>query len=580
MPLPFSSRTFNLWIQQQNSAFGLIKLNKNCNSAKIIQMTQIKKKSLVKSGLVLSLMTFASRIMGLIREMTKAAFLGTSAYADAFGIAFMIPNLFRRLFAENSISVAFIPTFRGYLEEENSDAKHAETQLFISSTLTFVSFLTAIVTVIGILLSRFIVPFFFKSDVDAAILAEASLLTKIMFPYLFVVSIAAFFQGILNGCNIFAPSGFTPVLFNAIVVVITYALTPQLPNPDGLPQEALAARAMSFGVITGGCFQALFQWPFIKKTGWKTTLTGLKNAFSNPGTKKVVSLIVPTIIGMAAYQLNDVVSTALAGNVGTGTVASLQYSLRLQELILGIFAVSIGTVILPDLSGLAKKQKWEEFNNMLTQAIKIIALICIPVTFYSLVCGKDLISLVYKTKSFDDESVLMTLNVFRFHIAGLFFIAANRILSPAFYAQGNTKLPTLAGIICFGVNIILALALAFPMKGNGIALALTLASAVNTLFLFIFMKKLNSIDAAGIAKKMLVFIIRMIAFSLIAACPTYFARPYLLNAFAGHNRFISFGIPVAICALIFGLLGVLLLIIFKDETAVAIFSKIKGRIKK
>ncbi len=543
-------------------------------------MTQIKKKSLFKSGLVLSLMTFASRIMGLIREMTKAAFLGTSAYADAFGIAFMIPNLFRRLFAENSISVAFIPTFRGYLEEENSDAKHTETQLFISSTLTLVSFLTAIVTVTGILLSRFIVPFFFKSDVDAAILAEASLLTKIMFPYLFVVSIAAFFQGILNGCNIFAPSGFTPVLFNVIVVIITYVLTPQMPNPDGLPQEALAARAMSFGVITGGCFQALFQWPFVKRTGWKTTLTGLKNAFLNPGTKKVVALIVPTIIGMAAYQLNDVVSTALAGNVGTGTVASLQYSLRLQELILGIFAVSIGTVILPDLSGLAKKQKWEEFNNMLTQAIKIIALICIPVTFYSLVCGKDLISLVYKTKSFDDESVMLTLNVFRFHIAGLFFIAANRILSPAFYAQGNTKLPTLAGIICFGVNIVLALALAFPMKGNGIALALTLASAVNTLFLFIFMKKLNSIDAAEIAKKMLVFVIRIISFSLIAACPTYFVRPYLLNAFAGHNRFISFGIPVAVCALIFGLLGVLLLIIFKDETAVAIFSKLKQRIKK
>ncbi len=543
-------------------------------------MTQIKKKSLFKSGLVLSLMTFASRIMGLIREMTKAAFLGTSAYADAFGIAFMIPNLFRRLFAENSISVAFIPTFRGYLEEENSDAKHTETQLFISSTLTLVSFLTAIVTVTGILLSRFIVPFFFKSDVDAAILAEASLLTKIMFPYLFVVSIAAFFQGILNGCNIFAPSGFTPVLFNVIVVIITYVLTPQMPNPDGLPQEALAARAMSFGVITGGCFQALFQWPFVKRTGWKTTLTGLKNAFLNPGTKKVVALIVPTIIGMAAYQLNDVVSTALAGNVGTGTVASLQYSLRLQELILGIFAVSIGTVILPDLSGLAKKQKWDEFNNMLTQAIKIIALICIPVTFYSLVCGKDLISLVYKTKSFDDESVMLTLNVFRFHIAGLFFIAANRILSPAFYAQGNTKLPTLAGIICFGVNIVLALALAFPMKGNGIALALTLASAVNTLFLFIFMKKLNSIDAAEIAKKMLVFVIRIISFSLIAACPTYFVRPYLLNAFAGHNRFISFGIPVAVCALIFGLLGVLLLIIFKDETAVAIFSKLKQRIKK
>ena len=543
-------------------------------------MAQIKNKSLLKSGLVLSLMTFASRIMGLIREMTKAAFLGTSAYADAFGIAFMIPNLFRRLFAENAISVAFIPTFRGYLEEDNSEEKHAETQLFVSSTLTLVSFLTAVVTVIGILLSRFIVPFFFNGNTDEVILTEASLLTKIMFPYLFVISIAAFFQGILNGSNIFAPSGFTPVLFNGIVVLVTYMLTPILDNPNNLPQEALAARAMSFGVITGGCMQALFQWPFVKKTGWKTTLTGLKNAFTNPGTRKVIALIIPTIIGMAAYQLNDLVSTALAGNAGTGTVASLQYSLRLQELILGIFAVSIGTVILPDLSGLAKKEMWSEFNAMLIQAIKIIALICVPVTFYSLICGEDLISLVYKTKSFDDDSVQMTLNVFRFHILGLYFIAVNRIISPAFYAQGNTKLPTLAGIICFAVNILLALILAFPMKGNGIALALTLASAVNTVCLFIFMKKMKGMNAVEIAKKMLIFIIRITSFSIIASCPTWFLRRYLTAALSGHNRLVSYGIPVFACAALFGLLGVLLLIIFKDEAALSIAGKIKARIKK
>lgn len=543
-------------------------------------MAQIKNKSLLKSGLVLSLMTFASRIMGLIREMTKAAFLGTSAYADAFGIAFMIPNLFRRLFAENAISVAFIPTFRGYLEEDNNEEKHAETQLFVSSTLTLVSFLTAVVTAIGILLSRFIVPFFFNGNTDEVILTEASLLTKIMFPYLFVISIAAFFQGILNGSNIFAPSGFTPVLFNGIVVLVTYMLTPILDNPNNLPQEALAARAMSFGVITGGCMQALFQWPFVKKTGWKTTLTGLKNAFTNPGTRKVIALIVPTIIGMAAYQLNDLVSTALAGNAGTGTVASLQYSLRLQELILGIFAVSIGTVILPDLSGLAKKEMWSEFNAMLIQAIKIIALICVPVTFYSLICGEDLISLVYKTKSFDDDSVQMTLNVFRFHILGLYFIAVNRIISPAFYAQGNTKLPTLAGIICFAVNILLALILAFPMKGNGIALALTLASAVNTVCLFIFMKKMKGMNAVEIAKKMLIFIIRITSFSIIASCPTWFLRRYLTAALSGHNRLVSYGIPVFACAALFGLLGVLLLIIFKDEAALSIAGKIKTRIKK
>lgn len=539
-----------------------------------------KNKSLLKSGLILSLMTFASRIMGLVREMTKAAFLGTSAYADAFGIAFMIPNLFRRLFAENSISVAFIPTFRGYLEEGNSEESHKSIQLFVSSTLTLVSFLTAIVTVLGIIITPLIIPFFYDGGTDSSIIAEATLLTRIMFPYLFIISAAAFLQGILNGCNIFAPSGFTPVLFNIIVVAITYILTPQLPNPNNLPMEAQAARAMAFGVLTGGCFQVLFQWPFVKKTGWKTTLTGLKNAFSNPGTKKVIALIVPTIVGMAAYQLNDLVSTAVAGKIGTGTVSSLQYSLRLQELILGIFAVSIGTVILPDLSGLAKKQQWEEFNNMLIQAIKIIALITIPVTFYSLVCGKDIISLVYKSKNFDDNSVAITLQVFRFHIIGLFFIAVNRVISPAFYAQGNTKLPTLAGIICFASNIILVLILAWPLKGNGIALALTVASAVNTIFLFVFMKKLQAMDVKKIIKKMILFILKMIAFSIIATIPVYYLRPILLNAFAGHHRFISIGIPVILTALIFAIVGVLLLILFKDETTISISKKVKTKIKK
>lgn len=561
----------------------------------------MSKKSLLKSGLVLSLMTLASRIMGLIREMTKAAFLGTSASADAFGIAFMIPNLFRRLFAENSISVAFIPTFRGYIEEDKDGTKKSEIQQFVSSTLTLFSFFSAVVVIIGVIVTPFIIPFFYGPETEDAILAETTFLTRIMFPYLFLVSVAAFFQGILNGCKIFAPSGFTPVLFNGIVIAVTYAVTPVLQNsfPD-VSKEILAARAMSFGVITGGCFQALFQWPFIRKTGWKTTVTGLKKAFTNPGTKKVIALIVPTIIGMAAYQLNDVVSTAMAGNVGEGTVSSLQYSLRLQELILGIFAVSIGTVILPDLSSLAKNQLWPEFNALLTKAVKIIGLITVPVTFFSLVCGEDIISTIYKTERFDDESVRQTLNVFIFHIAGLFFIAVNRIISPAFYAQGNTKLPTLAGIISFGVNILLVLVFAWPftkisaatpiaqalnidevtVKAAGIACALSVSSLINTLFLFIFMKKMPSMEAKKIAVKMILYILKMSVFGIAAAVPVYFVRPYLLKALEGHHRFISYGVPVAICAAIFAVAGVILLIISKDETLFAAGKQLKAKIKK
>ena len=540
-----------------------------------------QKKSIVKSGLVLSLMTFASRIMGLLREMTKASFLGTSMHADAFSTAFMIPNLFRRLFAENAISVAFIPTFKSYLEKDDSPENRNSTQEFLKATFTLVSFLTACVVVIGIIITPLLMPLFCKkpTDTTAADYAmqlqawllkkdEITILTRIMFPYLFVISIAAFFQGILNGCKIFAPSGFTPVLFNAIVIIATYVLAPFTENP---------ARAMSIGVILGGCVQAFFQWPFVRKTGWKICFTSLKKTFSNPGTKKVISLVVPTIIGMAAYQLNDVVSTSLANRAGDGIASSLQYSLRLQELILGIFAVSIGTVILPDLSGLASSQKWEDFNKMLIQAIKIMTLISIPVTVYSLITGKELISLLYKSKSFNDDSVALTLGEFRFHIMGLLFIALNRIISPAFYAQGNTKLPTLAGIISFGANIVLALVFVRPFGGNGIALALTLASFVNTLFLFIFMKKLDSFKIRKVVFQTLGYILKMAVYSIIAAIPCYFVHSLLVKFFAENSRIVSYGIPVILTALLFAIIGIAELIITKDEIIHTIIQKVKSK---
>lgn len=535
-----------------------------------------KNKRLIKSGISLSLLTFASRIMGLIREMTKARFLGTSMYADAFATAFMIPNLFRRLFAENSVSVAFIPTFKQYLSNGDSDENKKSTREFLNATFTLISFCTVIVVVIGICISPLLSRIFCNKTADSvadwvAKTDEITLLTRIMWPYLTVISIAALFQGILNGCGVFAPSGFTPVLFNGIVILFTYLLSRNSGDPES------AAKAMSIGVIVGGCIQALFQLPFVLKTGWRVSFTSLKKTFSNPGTKKVLALIGPTIIGMAAYQLNDVVSTAIANRLGTGITSSLQYSLRLQELILGIFAVSISTVILPDLSIYANKKDWDNFNSMLIQALKIITMISIPVTFYSLVTGEELISLLYKKNSFGDESVAMTLGVFRWHIAGLLFIAMNRIIAPAFYAQQNTKLPTTAGIISFVLNIIFAFALALPMKGQGIALALSLASLGNTVFLLIFMKKMESFDIKALLKNMGFYILKIIIFSIIAAAPIYFLRPVLLNAFAGHGKLVSYGLPIIITAAIFGVIGVGLLIVTGDKATKTLIKKVTKR---
>jgi len=482
---------------------------------------KIKKANLLGSGIKLSILTLVSRILGLGREMTKAALLGTTPLADAFGIAFMIPNLFRRLFAENSASVAFIPAFRSYLE----DGDRRESLRFVSSVFTVISFVTALIVAVGVIASPLLVPFFYDGNQSETI-TEMIFLTRIMFPYLFLISIAAVFQGILNSLNIFAPSGFTPILFNIIVIAASYLLSPLTANP---------ARAMAIGVIAGGTVQAAFQFPFVVRSGWGTGFTSLRRAWSNTGVKTMMRRIAPTIVGMAAYQLNDMVSTALAGRAGSGIVAALQYSLRLQELMLGIFAVSIGTVILPDLSALAGKKDWTAFNSMISSSLKIIALITIPFTLFALVSGESIIVAVYQGRSFNADSTALTLRIFICHIMGLFFIAANRILSPAFYARGNTKLPTLAGVISFVVNMILAWSLVGPFSGIGIASALSIASAVNTILLVVFLKaeKRTGMGAAMKMLPVLVYAVKILVFSFAASLALFFLRPKILALLSG-----------------------------------------------
>lgn len=538
-------------------------------------------RSLLTKGLSLSFLTLCSRILGLVREMTKAKFLGTSALGDAFGIAFQVPNFCRRLFAENSVSVAFIPTFKKYLVVQEEAAGQGEaagaeqaaaqgrtaTQEFINATFTLVSFLTASLVTVGMLLAPLILRVFFP-DQSAAAFSEAVVLTRIMFPYLVVISVAALFQGILNGHKLFSPSGFTPILFNAIVIALTYLLAPRMANP---------ARAMAVGVIAGGSVQAAFQLPFVFRCGWHLSFTSLKKAFSNPGTRTVLRLVGPTVIGMAAYQLNDIVSSALATRAGEGVYSSIQYSLRLQELILGICAVTVSTLILPDLTGFAQKKQWDSFCTMLTLAVKIIALIAIPITFFSLIMKESIITLVFKSGRFDAESIRMTQEVFSFHIAGLLFIAVNRVVAPAFYAQQDTKSPTVAGLINFAVNMLLAFLLSRRFGGAGIALALTVASLVNMIFLFVFLRKNPVIDVTTVVRSSLFYMLRLAVMSAAAVLPVWLLRDRLLALFAGKGRLFSHGLPLCLTALLFGGLGVLMLLVTKDEILLSLVRKVRRR---
>lgn len=511
-----------------------------------------KASSLVKQGSILSLLTLGSRIAGLIREMVKAALLGTSPLSDAFTVAFMIPNLFRRLFAEGSIAVAFIPTFKGYLIEDHKE----KTKEFLSSFITLLTFLVTTAVVLGIAVTPLLVPVFSLKELN-----ETILLTRLMFPFLALISFAAFLQGILNSHSIFAPSGMAPIVLNVVIIISAYAFSPLLQNP---------ARAMALGVLIGGTLQALIQWPAVHRLGYRIGFTSLKKAFTNPGTRTVLRLIGPTIIGMAAYQLNDLVSTALAGRAGPGVVSSLQYSLRLQELFLGIFAVSIGTVLLPDLAGFAKKKEWDEYNRRLITAMDIIALITIPVTVFSLYQGEIVIRLLFQANNFNEESVALTKTAFTYHIVGLFFIAINRILAPAFYAQSDSKSPTLAGILSFIVNMALAALLVGPMKGGGVALALTIASMVNTAFLLLFLRRNPQVAVGRAVASALGYTAKLALFSLIAVLPLLWLSPYLLALLNGRGRLVSYGVPLIVNTLVFGAVGVALLILSKDKQALSI----------
>ena len=514
---------------------------------------------MVRQGSTLSLLTLVSRVLGLLREMTKASLMGTTALSDAFSVAFMLPNLFRRLFAEGSISVAFIPTFKEYLLE-GDQKKNRE---FLSCIVTFLTFFVTLAVMAGILAAPLLVRIFGMEEFD-----ETVMLTRIMFPFLGFISIAALFQGILNSLHIFAPSGLAPIVLNIVTILCAWGLSPYTANP---------ARAMAYGILIGGFLEAVIQFPFVIKNGQRFFFTDLKRAMRNPGTRKVLRLVGPTVIGMAAYQVNDLVSTALAGRAGEGIVSSLQFSLRLQELILGMFAVSIGTVLLPNLAAYAKSSRWDLFNERLASGIDIIALITIPITFFSLAQGELLIRLLFQNRIFDETSVALTLAAFTFHMPGMFFIALNRILAPAFYAQSDTKSPTLAGVISFVVNMVCAILLVGPFRGAGIALALSVASAVNSVLLLAFLKKNPNITVGRALRQALTYMLKLALLSGIAVIPVLLTTPYLMGLFATRGRIISCGVTLVINGFVFACLGILLLFITRDKQLKRLVAMVRER---
>ncbi|MBU0935908.1 MAG: murein biosynthesis integral membrane protein MurJ [Spirochaetes bacterium] len=526
---------------------------------------QARSRSMMRESGKLSALTMLSRVLGLLREITRTTLLGTSALGESFTVAFATPNLFRRLLAEGVMSTALIPTMKTYFDGEDE----AETRTFLSAAFTALMFVTAAVVALGMAGSLYIALAYGLMKTDSAVVqnvSETSFLIRLMFPYLALVSAGAFLQGILNSRGSFVPSGIGPILFNLSFLLVPPLLVYWVPNP---------ARAMALGVLVGGVLQALCQLPSVLKMGVRFGLVSLPRAFSHPGVKKVLLLMAPTLLGMAAYELNSVVSTGLA--YGVGAAVTLQISLRLQELILGLFVVSIGTVMLPELSGLAARQDWQRFRQHFERSLEVVILVTLPIVVFSLMQRVNIVAVLFQGGEFDAAAVAETADIFLFHSLGLLFIALNRIITPAFYACADTKGPAWAGITAFVVNILLAWLFSLRFKGNGIALALSVASLVNLVLLLVLLIRKPIGGLGPVFGRSLLYALRLLLISAVAAVPTWFAGRWLQPRFAAFSsRLLFAGAPLVLTTVLYGGIGIFLLWVTRDRVAgylVAVFSR-------
>jgi len=447
--------------------------------------------SLLRSASVMTAMTLLSRVLGLVREQVRALYLGTSAASDAFGLAATIPNLFRRLLAEGAMTAAFIPVFAEYLKRGDEE----ETRTFLSRFVTLLTLVVVALVMLGILVTPWLIETFFSSEFKH-VPGKVQLtiwLTQLMWPYLALVSVAALIQAILNTEKIFAPSAFTPVLLNASIIGCGIGFAQSMPNP---------AHALVAGFLLGGLVQILFQVPFLIR--WTRIRFGVDFRFFGPGVRRVLWIMVPGIWGAGIYQINVFVSQLIASTLEGGSIASLQYGIRLQELVLGLFVVSVAQVILPTLSHQTAEGDDEGVRDTLVYAIRLMAYVTLPSTLALILLGAPIIRLLFQFGAFDATSTAKTAYALTFYALGLFPIALARVQAQVFFAHKDQKTPALVAAFVALVNIALCFLLSQPLGHGGIALAGSVAALINSLlFAWLLRGKLGSIGGFKLGLRVL-----------------------------------------------------------------------------
>lgn len=441
--------------------------------------------TVVRAAGLIGAATFFSRILGFIRDMVLARLFGATPAADAFFVAYRIPNLLRELFAEGSMSSAFVPVFTEY----HTLRSRREAWELASAVFTTLLTILTLVTLAGILASPAIVwvmaPGFHE---DPARLEMTTLLTRIMFPYLLFISLAALAMGVLNSVRAFAAPAFSPVLFNVCIIAFALFVSPVLGEP---------ILGVAIGVVVGGAAQFIMQVPGLRRRG---LLFGWRFEPGHLGVRRIGRLLVPSLAGMSVTQVNITVSTILA-SFFAGAPTYLFYGMRLIQFPLGIFGVALGTAILPTLSAQAARGAMEELRATLAFGLRMILFIILPAMTGLILLRQPIVHLFFEHGNFTAADTAATAAAVLGYAVGLWAFAGVRIIVAAFYSMQDTKTPAWSAMAAVSANLILSLTLMDWLRHVGLALATALAAMLNgAILVAVLNRRLGGIDWGSVLR--------------------------------------------------------------------------------
>ena len=429
--------------------------------------------------------TLLSRIFGYLRDMVTAYFFGVGPVADAFIAAFRIPNMLRRLFAEGSLSISFVPVFTDTLKQEGKE----EAFRMAGAALRLLSVILAGVAVLGVLASPWIVSAIatgFRADPVKFELTV--LLARIMFPYVICICLVALCMGILNVLGHFAAPALAPVALNLTMIASLFL--------GGFLTDDAHARAqiLACGVLVGGGVQLVMQVPALVKQGFSPFGLG---PLWHPALRQVGRLMLPAVLGAAVYQVNIFVGTMLASLLEGGSIAALFFADRIVQFPLGVFAISLGTAVLPSLSRQMSDGDLKGVAETFSFGLRFTLFVTVPASVGLAVLREPIVDLLFSWGAFDARGVSMTAEALLYYAMGLWAVSCVRVTVPLYYAFKDTKTPVYVAVASIGVNIVLSLFLMRSMGHAGLALAVSASSVFNFLTLLTLLIRRGMVQLHG-----------------------------------------------------------------------------------